>query len=470
MPRDDDWGAASPVDMELDTPRPKDDEADPRPPEFTDEALALRFAEQHADELRYVAVWGKWLLWDEARWRFDDTLQTFNFSRAICREAAARCTAKSVARGVASAKTVAAVVSLARADRRLAATVDQWDADLWLLNTLAGVVDLRSGDVRAHRREDYSTKITAIAPGGDCPMWQAFLERILGGDDELRLYLQRVAGYALTGLTREHALFFAYGTGANGKSVFLTTIAGVMADYHTTAPMDAFMISRTERHPTEIAGLRGARLVTATETEEGRRWAEAKIKTLTGGDRISARFMRQDFFEFAPQFKLIIAGNHKPGLRNVDEAIRRRLHLIPFAVTIPEAERDETLAEKLRDEWPGIFAWMIEGAVEWGLMGLRPPEAVRNATAEYLSGEDALARWIDECCVTGTNFTAISAALYANWKAWCERTGEYAGSMRRFVQNLEARSYERWSHPATRRMGFRGIQPVNQEVGDARYG
>ena len=233
------------------------------------------------------------------------------------------------------------------------------------MNTPAGIVDLRTGDSRPHRREDYCTKITAVAPGGDCPRWHEFLERITDGDNELQHYLRRAVGYGLTGLTQEQVFFFLYGTGANGKSVFLNTVSRLVGDYHATAPMEAFTASHTDRHPTELAGLRGARLVTAVETEEGRRWNESRIKVLTGGDPIAARFMRQDFFTFVPQFKLLVVGNHKPGLRNVDEAIRRRLHLVPFTVTIPPEERDEQLSEKLKEEWPGILGWAIEGAAEW---------------------------------------------------------------------------------------------------------
>jgi putative DNA primase/helicase len=173
------------------------------------------------------------------------------------------------------------------------------------------------------------------------------------------------------GLTREHALFFGYGTGANGKSVLLSTIAGTLGEYHRTAPIETFTASNADRHPTDLAGLRAARLVTATETEEGRRWAESRIKKLTGGDKVAARFMRQDFFEYRPAFKLIIAGNHKPSLRSVDEAIRRRFHLIPFSITIPPEERDPDLAEKLKDERPAILAWLIEGCLEWQTVGLK---------------------------------------------------------------------------------------------------
>jgi putative DNA primase/helicase len=326
---------------------------DHRPPAFSDEALALHFAERHAGDLRFVAAWNKWLIWTGAHWRFDDTLHAFDLARRTCREAAGECNKGRLATVLASARTVAAVERLARADRRIAATVDQWDAHPWLLNTPEGVIDLRTGRLRAHRPGDYQTKITATGPGDGCPRFLSFLDRITGGDADLLAYLRRVFGYGLTGLTREHALFFGYGTGANGKSVLLSTVAGILGDYHKTAPIETFTVSNNDRHPTDLAGLRGARLVTATETEEGRRWAEAKIKQLTGGDMVSARFMRQDFFEYRPAFKLVMAGNHKPSLRSVDEAIRRRFHLIPFAVTIAPEERDAELAEKLKAEWPG---------------------------------------------------------------------------------------------------------------------
>ena len=283
-------------------------------PQFSDEALALRFAGRYANDLRYVAAWSRWLSWDGTRWCFDATLYAFDRARSLCREAANEANKSSIARVLASGKTIAAVERLAKADRRIAATIDQWDADPWLLNTPDGIIDLRTGEMRPARIDDYCTKVTAVAPGGACPTWVAFLRRVAGRDDELIAFLQRMCGYALTGVTREHALFFLYGTGANGKSVFVNTVSGLLGDYHTTAPIETFTASYSDHHPTDLAGLRGARLVTATETEEGRRWAKSKIKSLTGGDKISARFMRQDFFEFVPAFKLMIAGNHKPGL------------------------------------------------------------------------------------------------------------------------------------------------------------
>jgi putative DNA primase/helicase len=330
-------------------------------PAFSEELIALMFADLHADELCYVAKWGTWLRYTGTRWEIDETYNIFSLVRKLCRQVALQADTATLAKVIASGHTVAAVERLARSDRRIAATVSQWDADPWLLNTPGGVVDLRSGRMRKHRREDYLTKITAVAPKGDCPKFKKFLKRIFDTDAKMVKYMQRVLGYALTGKTGEHALFFCYGTGANGKGVLFNTARGIWGSYHQTAALTTFTASRNEQHPTELAMLRGARLVTCTETEEGARWAETKIKTLTGGDAIMARFMRQDFFEVIPQFKLMISGNHKPQLRSVNEAIRRRMNLLPFAVTIPEQERDKDLTDKLEKEWPGILAWMIKG-------------------------------------------------------------------------------------------------------------
>jgi putative DNA primase/helicase len=293
--------------------------------------------------------------------------------------------------------------------------------------------------------------------GKDCPLWLRFLDRVTGRDVELQAFLQRMIGYCLTGSIREHALFFLYGTGANGKTVFLSTVGAALGEYAKTAPISTFMATGNEQHPTDLAGLRGARLVTAIETEDGRRWAESKIKALTGGDKIAARFMRQDFFEFAPQFKLVIAGNHKPGLRSVDEAIRRRLHLIPFNVTIPAEERDKQLGEKLRKEWPAILRWAVDGCVEWQRQDLNPPAAVVDATAEYLSTEDRITTWIEDCCAVGRQYSATAGELYRSWVLWCESAGEKPGSQKRFSQNLESRGFDRDRSRVARL--FKGLAP-----------
>jgi putative DNA primase/helicase len=427
-----------------------------RPPAFTDEALALRFADQHAADLRYVAASSKWFIYTGKQWRPDETLHAFDMARLVCRQASAECNKAKVSGLLASAKTVAAVERLAKSDRKLAATMDQWDSDPMILNTPGGVVDLLSGELRKHRASDYLTRMTAVAPGGHCPTWREFLDRVTAGDKSLQQFLQRKAGYALTGLTREHALFFLFGLGANGKSVYLNTLAGILDEYHRTAAIETFTASTVDRHPTDLAGLRGARLVTAIETEEGRRWAESRIKSLTGGDRIAARFMRQDYFEFTPQFKLVIAGNHKPGLRSVDEAIRRRFNLIPFTVHIPPAERDETLTERLKQEWPGILSWMIDGCLDWQERGLCPPSVVTTATAEYLESEDALTSWMEEKCQRSAQSKTSSTELFVSWKVWADIAGEPSGTLKRFSQKLEERGFEKYRDREGR--GFQGLR------------
>jgi putative DNA primase/helicase len=311
-------------------------------------------------------------------------------------------------------------------------------------------------EIKSHDPKDYITKITAVGPGGECPLWHAFLDRVTSGERALKEYLQRIAGYCCTGSTSEQVLFFLYGTGANGKGVFVNTLAGVLGDYAMTAPMDAFVITKGDRHPTDLASMRGMRLVVAQEIEKDARWAEAKIKTLTGGDKIRARFMRQDFFEFTVTFKLMISGNHKPSLSGINEAIRRRFHMIPFSVTIPPQERDRDLFEKLKPEWPGILKWMLAGCFSWQERGLAPPRAVTEATDAYLTEEDALAMWIEECCITNNrNNWEASAVLWRSWKAWAERRNESVGSQKSLGQALDEIGYH-----AARSQDARGHQGI----------
>lgn len=430
---------------------------------YTEDALALDFTAQHAVNWKFVAAWGHWLCWDGVRWAKEITLRAFDQARLVCREAASRCSKVKIAAKLSTAATVAAVERMAKADRRHAATIEQWDADTRLLNTPGGIVDMNTGDVRPSRREDFMTKVTLAKPGtadDKAPIWRGFLNDITEGDRSLQEYLARIAGYALTGDTGEHALFFLYGTGANGKSVFLNTLAAIMGDYATNAPMDTFLEAKNDRHPTDLAGLRGARLVTSIEVEKGRRWAEAKIKSLTGGDKISARFMRQDFFEYTPQFKLMIAGNNKPSIRDVDEAMRRRMHLIPFTVTIPPHRRDHQLAKRLLEEKDGILRWAIEGCLAWQQEGLKPPARVVAATEEYLEAEDALGRWLEEACDRNPSVQTTTNELFASWKVWSERTGEFTGTMRKFSEDLAKRSLPRWRSGSLR--GFAGIALKDQ--------
>lgn len=423
----------------------------------TDDSLALAFTGSYAQDWRYCCAWGKWLVWTGTHWRSDETLLVHHLIRNVCREQAVNAGSHRVAAKLLASSTVGGVDRLARTDRRHASTSDEWDADIYLLNTPGGIVNLRTGRLRPHDRAERMTKTAQATPRGECPRWQAFLADITANDESLQKYLQRVAGYCLTGATSAHALFFLYGTGANGKSVFLNTLAAILGDYATSAPMDTFMDARGDRHPTDLAGLRGARFVASIETEQGRRWNESKVKAITGGDKISARFMRQDFFDYFPQFKLLIAGNHKPAIRNVDEAMRRRLHLIPFTVTVPPDRRDPRLSEKLLEEKDGIMAWALEGCLAWLQCGLLPPAIVEGATKEYFEAEDAMGQWLEERCEIRPTSRATSSDLYAEWREWAEKAGEYVGSIKRFSEVLINRGFE----PTRLHGGLRGFKGLH---------
>lgn len=428
--------------------------------ELSDDAIALAFSARHAGDLLHVPAWAQWLRWDGARWARDTTLDVFDLARTICREHAVQ--APDAIR-IASAQKVAAVERLARSDRRHAREATVFDADPWLLNTPNGVVDLRTGRVREHRRADLFTKVTGTVPSGDCPRWSRFLNEVSQGDLELVRYVQRWAGYILTGETSEHSFLFVYGPGGNGKGVLLNTLAAVLGDYATTAPMETFMATQQDRHPTDLAGLRGARLVLAQETEAGRALAESRIKALTGGDRISARFMRGDFFEFVPTFKLVMVGNHRPVIRNPDDAMRRRLHLLPL--TFRPTRPNNDLPAVLRAELPGILAWAIEGCLAWQPDGLGLPDVVREATADYFSEQDLLIQWLAECCERSPDATTASAAAFRSWEAWARARGEVGGTNKAFSAALERHHGKRKAHGATVFIGLR-LKP--SDCGDCR--
>jgi putative DNA primase/helicase len=410
-------------------------------PEYSDFALADLFAERYGDTFRHVTNRNDWYFYDGRVWTPDDKLNRYTFARELCSELARECPEEPVKKSLTHANTIADVIKVVGYDAGMKALVNEFDSNQMLLNTQDGVVDLRSGSIRPHRYEDYFSQITSCGVDGDCPVWFEFLKRVTCGDDDLVAYLRRVFGYALTGSTKEHALFFLYGSGANGKSKFLEVIAGILNTYHRTAAMQTFIVSTNDQHPTDLAGLVGSRAVTASETERGRTWDENKIKTITGGDEVSARFMRGDFFSYVPQFKIIIAGNNKPKLKSTDEAIRRRFNLIPFLATIPPEERDLDLGEKLRAEYPGILKWAIEGCLEWQRIGLAPPAIVRDATDEYIKSQNVMSNWIEERCDIGYGLRALSNDLYANFKAWAHNSGEESLKQGDFNKALEDMKY-----------------------------
>jgi putative DNA primase/helicase len=277
--------------------------------------------------------------------------------------------------------------------------------------------------------------------------------------------LRQYCGYALTGDTREHALVFVYGSGGNGKSVFLNTVTGIMGDYAAVAAMDTFTASRNDRHSADLAMLRGARLVTASETEEGRVWAESRIKQITGGDPITARFMRQDFFTYRPTCKLIIIGNHKPVLQNVDDAARRRFNIVPF--TVRPRKPDRELEAKLRSEWPGILRWMIEGGLDWQRNGLQRAESVLRATEAYFSEQDLFGQWLDEECEVepgNEHKWEFTGTLFSSWSTYVGQAGEKPGRKKSFSESLQRRGFEA-KRGAKGKRAFKGIK-LSGSMGD----
>jgi putative DNA primase/helicase len=436
----------------------------------SDDTLAVDFANEAHGQLRYAGQWNKWMAFDGTKWEIDHVLKSYSLGREFVRRVAkrisdrlykfkcdemlagislnvrkerqanARAESRKAVKGILSNRTIHAVVSLARCDNRIAASVEQWDSDPWMLNTPSGTIDLKTGATRKHDPLDYITMITAVSPTNERPkLWLEFLKTIMHGDEEMLRYLQKVFGYCLVGETKEHEMYFAYGTGKNGKGVTLNTIRGLIGSYGKEAAIETFITSQSERHPTELADLRGTRLVTCGETDDGQRWAEARIKMLTGGDPVKARFMRQDFFQYQPQFKLFLAGNHKPRLSNVDEAIKRRFRLIPFTYTVPDEERDVDLPVKLKAEWPAILQWCIEGCLAWQSDGIKPPTSVSAATKSYLSQEDAITNWYTECCEAEDKSFVYIKDLFDSWRAWAMENGDVVGTKRILSRHLEDR-------------------------------
>ena len=425
-------------------PEPGAEITEPEPgAEITEDSAALDFMRRHRDQLRFDHDAGAWFCWTGSHWRREGTGLALEWARQLARSLSEDATAKGRYRKTAFA---AGVERFARVDRAFAVTADHWDRDPMLLGTPGGTVDLRTGLLRAAEPADAISKVTLVAPAEtpDCPRFLAFLNEATGNDLALIRFLQQFCGYCLTGSVQEHALIFVYGPGKNGKSVFLNTVSSILGDYAAVAAMDALTVAIGERHTTDIAMLRGARLVTASETEEGRAWAEARIKHLTGGDPITARFMRQDNFTFLLTFKLMIVGNHKPTLHNVDEAARRRFNIVPF--TRMPANPDPKLEAKLRAEAAGILRWMIVGCRDLQANGLQRPQSVVEATEEYFSNQDTFGQWLDEECDVepGNRWkNETSAALFKSWQAYATSAGDKPGSRKAFADAMEKRGLEK---------------------------
>lgn len=413
------------------------------PSEITEDGVALVFERRHAGALLFDHDLGAWFVWQGQCWRKETTQLAFEWARQAARDVS--CGGKDGKRTAAAKSGFAGGVErFSRSSRSFATVASEWDRDPMLLGTAGGTVDLRTGLLRPADPEDRITKLASVEPAlyATCPRWDRFLHEATRGDLTVVRFLKQICGYFLTANTQEHALFFIHGDGGNGKSVFINTVTKILGDYTVTAAMDTFTAGLGNKHPTELARLRGARLVTASETEQGKGWNEQRIKELTGGDTISARFMRQDFFEFTPVLKLCIIGNHRPTLANVDAALKRRLNFIPF-INQPAA-KDPTLEATLRAEWPAILRWMIEGCLDWQTNGLIRPEAVVKETDEYFRSQDLLGQWIeDRCEVDKSNPKCwdVKSKLYASWKTYCERAGEKPTAVKVWKDAMENRHF-----------------------------
>lgn len=420
---------------------------------LTDVGNAERLVARNGRDLHFCHPWGRWLVWDGRRWAEDTTGEAVRRCKETLRHLAAsandlpdeksRVTLLKFALASERDTRIRAALTLAQAELGIAVMPDELDSDPWLLNVANGTIDLRSGELGAHDRADLITKIIPVEfdVDAEAPTWLASLETWFAGDVALIEFAQRLVGYSLAGTTREQVLLVLFGPGENGKTTFLTTILDLLGDYAQQTPTSTFLDRRGDSIPNDLARLRGARLVAAAETGESRKLNEALVKQMTGGDRISARFMRSEFFEFTPAFTPWLATNHKPEIRGTDHAIWRRLRLIPFTVRIGDEERDLELGERLRAERPGILAWAVAGCRSWLEHGLPTPPAVAEATAEYRAEMDVVGRFLADCCADAPDGEVSSSELFTRYGYWCSENGEEALSQQAIGRRLADRGY-----------------------------
>jgi putative DNA primase/helicase len=416
----------------------------------TDVGNGRRLARWYGDDLRHVFAWKKWLVWDEKRWCPDDTGEVYRRAKAVARQVAEE--DPDWAMKSEEIKRINAMIDLARSEPGIPARHTELDVDPFLLNCVNGTLDLRTGELREHRRSDMLTKLCpwAFDPDAECDLWVDTLTRIFDSKMDLVNYLQRLCGYCLTGDTREQMLPIFWGGGSNGKSLVLETVRAVIGlDYAGVAAREV-ITGNPQAHTTYLADLFGKRLMTLAETAEDGKINETLIKALTGGDRVKGRKMRQDNFEFDATHKIWLATNHKPKVKGNSHAIWRRLRLIPHLVQFwdpdkgetgpPELKADKTLKERLRAEASGVLTWMVRGTLEWLSDGLREPEEVLEATRQYRCEEDVLARFIAERCRLGEKLTCKASVFYEAYKAWHKfAEADQPMSLRRFGEEVRKR-------------------------------
>jgi putative DNA primase/helicase len=398
-------------------------------PELTDLGNAERLVAQHRGDMYYCFSTEEWLVWDGTRFEVDGSGAIDRIAKDTARSIRLEAMAKPEkqrskflqwAKHCQGRGAIAAMIHLATSEPGVSIQRERLDSDPWLFNCNNGTIDLRTGNLREHRREDLITKLAPVEfdPAAECPIWKKFLDRIMGGDMALIGFLQRAIGYSLTGLTTEHVIFIQYGQGRNGKTTFAETINCMMGDYAKTADASLLLTRRGDGPRSDIARLEGARLVFNSETPDDGKLNEALAKLLTGGDKIASRRLYREEREFYSTGKIWLRTNKKPMIRGRDNAIWDRIRLIPFTATIPDSEQDKTLREKLIAELPGILAWAVEGCLEWQKKGLCPPPAVLQATKEYEEESDVLKDFIEDCCSVHKNDKSFSATCDALYKAY----------------------------------------------------
>jgi putative DNA primase/helicase len=400
--------------------------ANTNPMDFGETDVARRFAAASEGKLVYDHDDRRWFVWSGSIWKKDSTASAMERIKRFVEGERDRALAENDKKAMAKMKFVRAVEEAARSDPRLAVHGAMWDADPWLLGTPGGVVDLRTGQLRPGNPKEYISKHAAVAPaaaGTPMPEWDAFLREATKDDPELRHFLQKWAGYCLTGDVSEEVMCFLYGSGGNGKGVYTGVLASILADYAVAMPIEAFTAGGRANQEYYRAQMAGARLVTASETESGRHWAEAQIKELTGNETpVSARQPHGRAYTYRPQFKLHFVGNHAPSLKGRSPAMERRLRIVPF-VNEPAAP-DPDLKTRLVPEYPAIFRWFIDGCQDWQEGRLGTAEVIQAAGAEYFERQDVFGRWLEERCILDPHLSTRPGALFGDYRAWCQANGE----------------------------------------------
>jgi putative DNA primase/helicase len=418
----------------------------------TDLGNAERFVDAHRDHVLWCPARKAFLVWDAMRYGWDERGEVIKLAhqtaRSIFHEAAATEDAdeqKAITKWAGASQNESRInAMLSQAKPYIAVVMEELDRDPWLVNCQNGTLDLRTGRLKAHDPADRITKVVPVDydPEAPCPRFKRFLEEALV-DVALIKFVKRYSGYTLTGVTRERLLAILYGFGKNGKTTLVELLHEALGDYARNTDVETLLIKKYQGVGNDVAALKGARFVSAAEVEKGRRLAESKVKQLTGRDTVTARFLFGENFDFKPEFKLWLSTNNKPVVQGTDDAIWDRIRLIPFKQRFEGPKADPKLPDKLRTELAGVFAWMVEGCLEWQEHGLEEPETVTEATKQYRDEMDTLAAFLDETCVVGAAHRVLAEGLYQRYAMWCDKSGEHKDPKKAFVARLEERGFSR---------------------------